>query len=185
MSACRVFRCVTLGNVHKDLNSKLLGVHADVETNLTLLDLRVLLESVSFLFHITAFSGKANDSHLTSAKTALAALQSHTPTTCAPHAPVVHAASSSKATAAASNATPPGSDTNEQPCAALQLLNVAPDGTARVDVLQDCVKYCLPEDSERRAPAVARVQEYSDAIASSSGTEQATLLKWGLGADAV
>lgn len=68
---------------------------------------------------------------------------------------------------------------------AMQLLNVAPDGTARVAVLRDYVKHCLPEDSERRAPAVARVQAYSDAIASSSGTEHAALLKWGLGADEV
>ena len=68
---------------------------------------------------------------------------------------------------------------------ALQLLNVAPDGTIKVAVMRDYVKHCLPEDSHKRAPAMARVQSYSDTIASNFGTEHAALLKWGLGADEV
>lgn len=83
---------------------------ADVETTPTLLDLRALLESVSFLFHITAF-GVKKESHLVSAQKALATMQSHTPAICPPPATAANAASSS-------NATPPISDANEQPCAA-------------------------------------------------------------------
>lgn len=68
---------------------------------------------------------------------------------------------------------------------ALQLLNVAPDGTARVAVLQDYVKHCLPENSEKRVPALTRVKTYSDAIAANTGAAHAALLKWGMGADEV
>lgn len=68
---------------------------------------------------------------------------------------------------------------------ALQLLNVAPDGTARVAVLRDFVTHCLPENSVKRAPATARVQAYSDAIAAHAGTDHNALLKWGLSADEV
>ena len=66
---------------------------------------------------------------------------------------------------------------------ALQLLNVAPDGTARVAVLRDYVTHCLPEDSEKRVPALTRIQTYSDAVEAGAGPKHASLLRWGLDAD--
>jgi hypothetical protein len=68
---------------------------------------------------------------------------------------------------------------------ALQLLNVAQDGTARVAVLRDFLRHCLPEHSEKRETAVARVQAYSNAIEAHSGSVHQSLLKWGLGPDEV
>lgn len=97
-------------------------VSADIETNPTLIDLRVLLESISFLYYITAFSGKANEGHLASAQKLLAQLQSRStsPGSNPAHPPKdeANAARTSKATAVASNATPPTSDAHVQPCSA-------------------------------------------------------------------
>jgi hypothetical protein len=64
---------------------------------------------------------------------------------------------------------------------AIQLLNVAQDGTAKVAVLRDYLQQILPENSEKRKPALARIQVYSDAIDAHRSAEHDSLLKWGLG----